>query len=440
MIAALAARSPTAACRLVPLRAATGLYSVLERALKTSAVTYGPSYRNTDSSGRRSAERNRPPRPVLDDSVERALGLRPRQKQQKQRPKQQQQQKRSSQQQGRRPGYAEKQKPTYMMDPYLLVEKLKRLTNRGQLDEAAQLLRSAPQTAQSAVAWSELIKAFGKEGKGLKAWQLFNGMKKFGHKPTDQTYTNLLNALASSAGAHADLTERILRGLAEQTERGKDVWSLPGFDYLNHISMQHANAAVKVYAKAGDLERLEATYAHLKKYGRVDAVTVTTVINAYTFACNYERAWEIWSVDVPRTRVPVDAQLVQAVMRSCKAAENPQQLPRIFGIAETWLNLGETLRQPEVEQTPYRTKKGSRLPPSPPPDTVAPTPGIMDVLMASCARSGNASTGYRYFCRALDRYWATGEYQPDMRNFVSATGLMVQSMRKLDSNAAGKQR
>ncbi|KAI9597964.1 hypothetical protein BDF19DRAFT_433151 [Syncephalis fuscata] len=308
------------------------------------------------------------------------------------------------------------ERPNYFEDPYLLTEKLNRLVRTNRLEEAFELVKEAPKRAQSPVVWNELIQAYARAQQGKKAWQAYNQMKKRGLTPTGQTYTNLLNALARSPIVNVALADKVLRKIADAPSETDSIEDLCG-----RLSQTHLNVAIKVYAAAADVERLDQIVRALRTRQRIDAIAATTLITTFARMNDFDRAWDIWKNDVRLGNLKVDSVLVGAILMACSRVTAKDSQHRAFFIADHYLGLGEQVPSSNTDSQDLLHAPEVHL---------APTPANMDLLMLCCARLKQSKRGYQYFIRALDRHRMTGSYQPDMRNFLSATGLILSSIHE----------
>ncbi|KAI8057918.1 hypothetical protein BDF22DRAFT_772480 [Syncephalis plumigaleata] len=323
-----------------------------------------------------------------------------------------------------------KQQPNYFKDPYLLTDKLNRLYKAGKLEEALELLKETPIKAQSPVVWNELIQAYGRAGQGKNAWHAYNQMKKRGFKPTGQTFTNLLNAFARSQNVNIALTDTVLRSITDATSAASSIE-----DVYGRLSQIHLNVAIKVYAKAAHTNRLDQIVRVLRERQRMDSVAASTLIAAFARMDEFDRAWDIWKNDVRIGGIPVDSVLIGSILLACSRVTIKDAQHRAFFIADHYLGLGDEQQQQQQSLSSDNENATTTTTATTNDDDahryLAPTPANMNLLMLCCARMQQPKRGYQYFCRALDKYASTGVYQPDLPNFLSATGLLVSDIKRI---------
>jgi hypothetical protein len=247
-------------------------------------------------------------------------------------------------------------------------------------------------------------------------------MKKRGFTPTGQTFTNLLNAFARSQNVNVALTDKILRSITNATSATDSIE-----DVCGRLSQIHLNVAIKVYVKAADINRLDQIVRALRERQCMDSIAASTFITAFARMNEFDRAWEIWKNDVRLGGIPVDNVLISSILLACSKVTVKDLQHRAFFIADHYLGLSE-----EQQQLPSSNdNKNATTASNDAHCYLAPTPANMDLLMLCCSRMKQPKRGYQYFCRALDRYGSTGAYQPDLKNFLSATGLLVSDIRKI---------
>ncbi|KIY49196.1 hypothetical protein FISHEDRAFT_72544 [Fistulina hepatica ATCC 64428] len=99
------------------------------------------------------------------------------------------------------------------LDPYVLTNRLKKLCDKGKLDEAVNMLKNAPRDAQNTVVWNSLIWECMKAARYSLGYKLFTDMKRRGHSPSARTYRTMFAGLAriESWATHAKQLENARR-------------------------------------------------------------------------------------------------------------------------------------------------------------------------------------------------------------------------------------
>ncbi|XP_006460094.1 hypothetical protein AGABI2DRAFT_202788 [Agaricus bisporus var. bisporus H97] len=83
-----------------------------------------------------------------------------------------------------------------LLEPHVLSQRLRKLCERGKLDEAVSLLKTSPLDAQNTPVWNTLIWEALKARRYKVAYSLYVDMKRRGHSPTTRTYLTIFNGLA----------------------------------------------------------------------------------------------------------------------------------------------------------------------------------------------------------------------------------------------------
>ncbi|KAF9451720.1 hypothetical protein P691DRAFT_723501 [Macrolepiota fuliginosa MF-IS2] len=83
-----------------------------------------------------------------------------------------------------------------LLEPHVLSQRLKKLCDRGKLDDAVALLKNSPSDAQNTPVWNTVIWEAMKAKRHKLAYSLYVDMKRRGHSPTTRTFLTMFNGLA----------------------------------------------------------------------------------------------------------------------------------------------------------------------------------------------------------------------------------------------------
>ncbi|KAF9199170.1 hypothetical protein BGZ49_010751 [Haplosporangium sp. Z 27] len=228
-------------------------------------------------------------------------------------------------------------KITIPKDPYLLSEKVVKFAKKGKLEDAITLVLESPKSRQNEVVWNHLIQESSKLGKTNQSWQLLNDMKKRGFKPSDRTFTILLNSLAINPAS----PNSVSRALALYQQIKEDDEMSP--------TLTHTNALLKVCARKQDYETLQSIYKEMPKFGpnSPDVITFNIMINSFARMGGdkgFEMAWKVWKdcIDAKIKRpdeVDLDHALVDAILLACREAKSLTYVKRGCRIVESLYGL-----------------------------------------------------------------------------------------------------
>ncbi|RUS22921.1 hypothetical protein BC937DRAFT_94918, partial [Endogone sp. FLAS-F59071] len=333
-------------------------------------------------------------------------------------------------------------------DPYLLSTKVTRLVQRDKLNDAVVLVQTARINSQSEVVWNHLIAECARAGRPNYAFRMFTEMKRRGFKPTDRTYTHLLNALAINTSSPDTII------------RATDIYASLQSS-TSPPSLFHTNAVLKVFSRAGAFSQALRVYESMPRTGnaRPDKITYTTMLNTCAYkggdAAFFEaqRIWEeainavrkehlgsnlekkSMAVDLkwgfaksdsnaplPRAPLVVDENLVNAMLFVCKSARNPTEVGAGFDIVSAVYDL-----HPSLLSTPTTTIGKFTLPHPPPPMSSR----TLDIILSLCFRTRRYNLGAQYFDLTLSRF---PRFVPDIKLFNSL--ISIQSIAGQHERAA----
>ncbi|KZF22745.1 hypothetical protein L228DRAFT_135187 [Xylona heveae TC161] len=160
---------------------------------------------------------------------------------------------------------------SFMKDPLVLADYVRKAIERGQWTTAVETVRLASKQMSCTVSWNHLINEQFVRGRGHEAFRIYNEMKKRGQTPDSHTYTLLLRGFADLA-MHPYAVGRAL----------SIYHSLYAPNSPIKPSIIHTNAVLKVCARANDMDSLWGVAAKLPEQGRgaPDNMTWTTILNA----------------------------------------------------------------------------------------------------------------------------------------------------------------
>ncbi|KAI9791025.1 MAG: hypothetical protein M1833_001715 [Piccolia ochrophora] len=160
----------------------------------------------------------------------------------------------------------------YLNDPLKLADHVRSTIRERDEATAMELVRNATSSGmQCVVAWNHLIDFQMHQARVKAALATYNEMKKRGQTPDSHTFTILLRGLAQNTQYPAVLTKAlsIYHSMRAPTAPIKP-------------SIIHTNAALKVCARARDMDAMWSIAADLPEHGKgaPDAWTWTTILNA----------------------------------------------------------------------------------------------------------------------------------------------------------------
>lgn len=270
-------------------------------------------------------------------------------------------------------------------------------------------------------------------------------MKRRGFKPTDRTYTHLLNALAINPSSPDTIT------------RATDLYASLQSS-TSPPSLFHTNALLNVFNRAGAFSQALRVYEAMPRTGdaRPDKITYTTMLNTCAHKGAFFEAQRIWEEAIsaarkehlgstlekksmaldlrrrfaksdpnalpPRAPLVIDENLVNAMLFVCKSAQNPTEVGRGFDIVSAVYDLHPSLLSPPT------TTIGKLTLPHPPPPMSSKT---LDIIFSLCFRTRRHSLGAQYFDLALSRF---PRFVPDIKLFNSL--ISIQSIAGQHERAA----
>ncbi|RMZ71518.1 pentatricopeptide repeat [Pyrenophora seminiperda CCB06] len=159
----------------------------------------------------------------------------------------------------------------HLKDPLDLAVFVKRELGKGKVEEMLQLVRMACHSMQCVVSWNHIIDHQLDNGRINDAFKVYNEMKKRGQFPDSYTYTIILRGLSTNAQTSGVV------------ERALTVYhSLYAANSRVEPSIIHTNAALKVCARAGNVDALWGIAGKIPESGPAAAnqVTYLTILNA----------------------------------------------------------------------------------------------------------------------------------------------------------------
>jgi len=159
----------------------------------------------------------------------------------------------------------------YLQDPLELATFVRKELDKGKDKEMLQLVRMASHSMQCIVSWNHIIDSLLSQSKVNEALKVYNEMKKRAQFPDSYTYTIVLRGL--SANAH----------LPNVLSKALTVYhSLDAPNCRVQASIIHTNAALRVCARAMDLDALWGIAGKIPQSGpaSANAITYITILNA----------------------------------------------------------------------------------------------------------------------------------------------------------------
>ncbi|KAF9431502.1 hypothetical protein BGZ76_000227 [Entomortierella beljakovae] len=305
-------------------------------------------------------------------------------------------------------------------DPYILSEKIVKLSEQGKLDEAMEIVKSTPKRLQSEAVWNLLIQEKSKLGKTGESWQILSDMKKRGFAPSSRTYTILLNSLAINPSS----PQSVERAMAFY-QNLKDSEDLD-------VTVTHTNALLKVCSRKLDYSNIMKVYKEMPKSGpnAPDVITFNILINAFAHKHgsgdnNFNLAWGIWQdyleakTDRP-DEVDLDQTIVDSILMACRTASNPWNIRRGFNIVESLYDLSSSSNAPSTGNNPkpssVQTTEDKAMDPGKSLGIGAVfkvgeiSPRTVDLLLSLCMKLTEYNRGQKY----LDNiYKSFPNFKPD---------------------------
>lgn len=168
------------------------------------------------------------------------------------------------------------------------------------------------------------LQVLAQQFKPKEALEALRKMETLSMKPTDESYNQVMTAFAKT---------RDIEMVEKLNQEAIDKYGLKP-------SKMRMNALILAYAKAGNPLDAEKVLRELVKSGlRPDAVTYTTVIDAYKRARNIPKCWELYdyfttNVGLEGEGKEADEFLLSFMIRICAATHEPEKAMRIFNEME----------------------------------------------------------------------------------------------------------
>ncbi|EEH45224.1 uncharacterized protein PADG_01374 [Paracoccidioides brasiliensis Pb18] len=155
-------------------------------------------------------------------------------------------------------------------DRVILAKRVKQMLNKGDLQKALALVRTAQSRGYDCMgAWNMIFDCEMKNDRPVAAFKLYNDMKRRGCKPNTYTYTIMFRGLANSSSKKAvQMALSICNSLRSPRSGVKP-------------SIHHINAALCVCARHGNMDALWEVAGSLPEQGEdaPDARTFTIILN-----------------------------------------------------------------------------------------------------------------------------------------------------------------
>ncbi|EUC45012.1 hypothetical protein COCMIDRAFT_5766 [Bipolaris oryzae ATCC 44560] len=159
----------------------------------------------------------------------------------------------------------------HLQDPLDLAAFVKQELSKDRVEEMLQLVRMASHSMQCIVSWNHIIDHLLAKERVKDALKVYNDMKKRAQFPDSYTYTILLRGLSLNAHTSGVLSHAlsVYHSLSAPNSRVEP-------------SIIHTNAALKVCARAGDMDALWGVAGKIAESGpgSANAITYITIINA----------------------------------------------------------------------------------------------------------------------------------------------------------------
>ncbi|KAH0262569.1 IMP-specific 5'-nucleotidase-like protein 1, partial [Aureobasidium melanogenum] len=159
----------------------------------------------------------------------------------------------------------------YLPDPLKLADHVRGVLKKGDVEKALGLTRIASKDMECIVSWNHIIGHLLSEKQATAALKIYNEMKKRAQFPDSHTYVILLRGLSEPPVAADTLGKAlaIYHSLGAENSRVKP-------------TTIHTNAALRVCARANDMDSLWGIASKIpeKGPGAADTYTYTTILNA----------------------------------------------------------------------------------------------------------------------------------------------------------------
>ncbi|KAL1920645.1 uncharacterized protein VTP21DRAFT_1022 [Calcarisporiella thermophila] len=328
-------------------------------------------------------------------------------------------------------------KRVHFKDPFLLSDKINQFIKRGQLDDAINLVKSTTISSQSDVVWNKLIQECSRAKRTRLAFRVYNEMKRRGFKPTDRTYTLLLESLANNPTS-PDTVEQAT-ALYNQISDPEDT----------PPSIIHTNAYLKVLSRAGNPSAVLRIYDTMPKKGPLspDNITFQIVIGSLAHKGGdeaFHSAMAVWedlfkaarrdatlmtsnskgerNIIHPLRKVQIDEGHVTGMLIACKNAADPKN--RRKGLAIVRDMYGIDLEHTVYTDEEVQEKKGKYVS-----HLTTLTPKAMDVIISFAASVGTFTMALNALQNACARYT---DFNPDAQNInnLLARGCFMKRERQ----------
>ncbi|KAJ4350747.1 hypothetical protein N0V95_004479 [Ascochyta clinopodiicola] len=159
----------------------------------------------------------------------------------------------------------------YLQDPLELADFVRAQLKKDKVEEMKQLVQMASHSMSCIVSWNHIIDHYLAKEKVTDALKVYNDMKKRAQFPDSYTYTILLRGLSINAH-HSGVLQKAL----------SIFHSLSAPNSRVEPSIIHTNAALRVCARALDMDALWGVAAKIPETGpaAANATTYNTIINA----------------------------------------------------------------------------------------------------------------------------------------------------------------
>ncbi|KAI4655607.1 hypothetical protein J4E93_000321 [Alternaria ventricosa] len=159
----------------------------------------------------------------------------------------------------------------HLQDPLELATFVRNELKKDRVEEMLQLVRMASHSMQCIVSWNHIIDHYLAKERVNDAIKVYNDMKKRAQFPDSYTYTILLRGLSWNAHTSGVLSKAlsIYHSLFAPNSRVEP-------------SIMHTNAALRVCARAGDMDALWGVAGKIPENGpaAANAITYITILNA----------------------------------------------------------------------------------------------------------------------------------------------------------------
>lgn len=228
--------------------------------------------------------------------------------------------------------YQRPPRPTARADSYQITDKVKLLASKGQLQEAADYVKSS--FASNVIVWNVLIHAFLQERKFKTAYELWMDMKRRGVVPTSRSYATIFSGYGKMKEIESGALGRIKAIFAQWTVYAENKISatqmrktISSEEADDEISCIPTNAYLTFLGNTKNYELLLETFNAMPRSGPLapDSMSYSTVLACLRHSedpAHFEVAMDLWK-RMSDNLMTIDVKTVSIIISYCREAVRP---------------------------------------------------------------------------------------------------------------------